>query len=58
LLLPILITRRHDAWGYRAAIIATALATPAFYFQATSLLAAAAIRDPAPDEPDEDVSRG
>jgi len=58
LLLPILVTRRHGAWGYRAAIVATALATPAFYFQATSLLAAAAIRDPVPDAPDEDVTRG
>jgi hypothetical protein len=48
LLLPIFVTRRHDAWGYRAAIVATALATPALYFQAIGLLAAAAIRDPDP----------
>ncbi len=48
LLVPILVTRRHEAWGFRAAIVATALATPALYFQAISLLAAAAIRDPGP----------
>ena len=34
--------RRNEAWVYVAAVVASALVTPAFYFQAMGLLAAAA----------------
>lgn len=40
LALPVLIGLRSDVWGFRFAVLAAALATPALYFQAIALLAA------------------
>ncbi len=40
LAVPVLLARRRDRWSFGAAIVAAALATPAFYFSAYALLAA------------------
>jgi hypothetical protein len=41
--LPILVSLRSDIWGFRFAVVAAALATPALYFQAIAVLAAALV---------------
>jgi len=38
--LPVLLAWRRDRWSFSAAVVAAALATPAFYFSAWTLLAA------------------
>lgn len=38
--LPVLVSLRSDIWGFRLAVVAAALATPALYFQAIAVLAA------------------
>jgi hypothetical protein len=40
---PILTSLRSDVWGFRLAVVAAALATPALYFQAIGVLAAALV---------------
>ncbi len=37
---PALVSLRSDIWGFRFAVVAAALATPALYFQAIAILAA------------------
>jgi hypothetical protein len=50
LAVPIVVLGGRDRWSFGAAILATALATPAFYFSAWALLAALPVwRDQRPD---------
>lgn len=41
--LPVLVSVRSDVWGFRLAVVAAALATPALYFQAIGVLSAALV---------------